>query len=64
MLHGLASMGVVRLSAYTAIFVATAGLLDWLSPAEIASSLVYLLPISVAAWGSRKIGSRSQSGLM
>jgi len=46
-----------RVTACTTVLLFTAGLLDWFSQAEIASSLVYLLPISVAAWGYGRIGA-------
>ncbi len=56
-LNRLASMGGARVIGCTAVLLGTAGLLDWFSQAEIASSLVYLLPISVAAWGYGRIGA-------
>lgn len=46
-----------RVAASSAVLLFTAGLLDWFSQAEIASSLVYLLPISIAAWGYGRIGA-------
>jgi diguanylate cyclase (GGDEF)-like protein len=62
-LDQLASMSAARASACTAAFLAFAGLLDWLSPAEIASSLIYLLPISVAAWGFGRNGAAVVGGI-
>jgi len=50
-------MGVAGTSLCSASVLAAAGVLDWLSPAEIASSLIYLLPISVAAWGFGRLGA-------
>lgn len=35
----------------------TVGLLDWFSEAEIAASLGYLLPVSLAAWGFGRLGA-------
>mgnify|MGYP003624559303 CR=1 FL=1 len=43
--------------------LASIGLLDWFSEADIAASLGYLLPISVAAWGFGRIGSVIVAGL-
>lgn len=56
-------MGGARVTGCTVVLLSTAGLLDWFSQAEIASSLVYLLPISVAAWGYGRIGAAVIGGL-
>lgn len=45
------------------VLLASIGLLDWFSEADIAASLGYLLPISVAAWGFGRIGSVIVAGL-
>lgn len=55
-LDRLASMGAVRVAVVAAVLLACVGLLDWFSGAEIAASLGYLLPISLAAWGIGRVG--------
>ncbi|HEB54284.1 MAG TPA: GGDEF domain-containing protein [bacterium] len=49
-LNRLMAMGAARAAVVTAALVVLVAGLDWLSRAEIAASLAYLLPISLAAW--------------
>lgn len=62
-LNRLASMGWTSVTGCTGALLGVAGLLDWFSHAEIASSLIYLLPISVAAWGFGRIGAAIVGGV-
>jgi diguanylate cyclase (GGDEF)-like protein len=50
-------MGAARVTGLSMVLLGSVGLLDWYSQADIAASLGYLLPISVAAWGAGRIGS-------
>ncbi|MFT4840112.1 MAG: diguanylate cyclase (GGDEF)-like protein [Planctomycetota bacterium] len=56
-LDRLATMGAARVTGLSMVLLGSVGLLDWFSQADIAASLGYLLPISVAAWGAGRIGS-------
>tara|TARA_R110002072_G_scaffold228234_8_gene385217 strand:+ start:48982 stop:49908 length:927 start_codon:yes stop_codon:yes gene_type:complete len=62
-LDQLAGMGAVSVTGLSVVLLASIGLLDWFSEADIAASLGYLLPISVAAWGFGRIGSVIVAGL-
>ncbi|MFT4512270.1 MAG: diguanylate cyclase (GGDEF)-like protein [Planctomycetota bacterium] len=53
----LASMGAAPVTGLSAVLLGSVGFLDWFSEADIAASLGYLLPISVAAWGFGRIGA-------
>ena len=50
-------MGVARVACWSAALLVGVATLDWLSSAEIAASLGYLLPISMAAWGISRVGA-------
>jgi len=56
-LDRLALMGVVRVAVVASVLLASVGAMDWFSGAEIAASLGYLLPISIAAWGIGRVGA-------
>lgn len=56
-LDRLAAMGAARVGALCAAMLVGVSVADWFSQADIAASLGYLLPISIAAWGFGRIGS-------
>lgn len=45
-----------RVALFTAVLISAVAVLHWFSQAEIAASLGYLLPVSVAAWGFARFG--------
>ncbi|MGK0263562.1 MAG: hypothetical protein ACI8UD_002213, partial [Planctomycetota bacterium] len=47
-LDRLVTMGAARVTGLSMVLLGSVGLLDWFSQADIAASLGYLLPISVA----------------
>jgi len=56
-LDGLARQPLPTVAAAALLLVALVTLLDWYSHAEIAAALGYLLPISLVAWATGRVGA-------
>jgi diguanylate cyclase (GGDEF)-like protein len=52
-----------RVTLMTVVALLTVATLDWFSQAEIAASLGYLLPVSLAAWGLGRLAAAITGGL-